>query len=39
VGKKAAILTGTSGGVIEVSAVVGRSKDLMPSVNRWWFRK
>lgn len=26
-GQKAALLTGTCGGVIEVSAVVGRSKD------------
>ena len=26
-GQKAALLTGTGGGVIEVSAVVGRSKD------------
>ena len=29
VGKKAALLTGTGGGVIEVSAVVGRSKDFV----------
>ena len=37
--QKAALLTGTGGGVIEVSAVAGRSQDSMPRANCWWFRK